>query len=98
MHIVLVGLNHRTAPVALREQLALADCGLRMALEDLDHCWEPGKASNGRSPVTARIKESVILSTCNRMEVYAVVIGSAADGWQQLESFLAGLQGIPADE
>jgi glutamyl-tRNA reductase len=98
MHIVLVGLNHRTAPVALREQLALADCGLRMALEDLDHRREPGNGRNGQQPVTIRIKESVILSTCNRMEVYAVVIGSAVDGWQQLEVFLAGLQGIPVDE
>lgn len=98
MHIVLVGLNHRTAPVALREQLTLADCGLRMALEDLEHRQEPGNARNGRSPITARIKESVILSTCNRMEVYAVVIGSAADGWRQLETFLAGLQGIPVEE
>lgn len=98
MHIVLVGLNHRTAPVALREQLTLADCGLRMALEDLDHRREPGNGRNGQQPVTIRIKESVILSTCNRMEIYAVVIGSAVDGWQQLEAFLAGLQGIPVDE
>jgi glutamyl-tRNA reductase len=98
MNIVLVGLNHRTAPVALREQLALVDCGLRMALDDLDSRRKAGSKSNGRGPAISRLLESVILSTCNRIEVYAVVTGEPADGWQQLEKFLAGLQGIPLEE
>lgn len=60
MALFLLGLNHRTAPVELREQLALADCGLRMALEEL---------TTDRS---ADLRELVILSTCNRLEVYGV--------------------------
>ncbi len=98
MSIVLVGLNHRTAPVALREQLALADCGLRMALDEL------GKRRQFHHPeidsliAKARLTESVILSTCNRLEIYAVVGGEAAAGWGQLEQYLADLQGVSRDE
>ncbi|MFO7803979.1 MAG: glutamyl-tRNA reductase [Desulfovermiculus sp.] len=56
--IILVGLNHRTAPVDVREQYALPDTGPReLAL------LEPS------SPV----QEALTLSTCNRVEVLAVV-------------------------
>jgi glutamyl-tRNA reductase len=86
MHLILVGLNHRTAPVALREQLALADCSLRMALDDLgQRCRsEPagqtdpennGRYSIPRSPVPVKLTEAVILSTCNRLEIYGVITG-----------------------
>jgi glutamyl-tRNA reductase len=57
MPILLVGLNHGTAPIELREQLALSGADLPRALAELaDHC-----------------SESVILSTCNRLEIYATV-------------------------
>jgi glutamyl-tRNA reductase len=81
--IILVGLNHRTAPVELREQLALSGCALHMALEELTVAAPP-------------IHEHVILSTCNRMEVYAVA-GSAADGWATIEKFLSEVQNIPLE-
>ena len=90
MNIVAVGLNHTTAPVALREQLALNDCGLRMALSDLAACRKIPANGNGQ----ARLLESVILSTCNRLEVYAVVAGSHSAGWRRIERFLADLQGL----
>jgi glutamyl-tRNA reductase len=45
-----------------------------------------------------RITENIILSTCNRLEVYAVTTGEAADGWQLIVQFLSGLQGIPIEE
>jgi len=96
MQIVLVGLNHRTAPVALREQFTLADCALRMALDDL--ATKPG--SNGKNPqqkVSPRLSESVILSTCNRLEIYATVVGQPEDGWRILEGYMASLQGIPLE-
>lgn len=100
MHLIAVGLNHNTAPVALREQLALNDCGLRMALSDLvasrrrpangygngnGHCH-----GHGHPPLL----ESVILSTCNRLEIYAVVAGEAQAGWHWIQRFLADLQGL----
>lgn len=35
MPLAMVGLNHRTAPVDLREQFCLTGCGIPMALEEL---------------------------------------------------------------
>ena len=94
MQIVAVGLNHTTAPVALREQLALNDCGLRMALSDLAACRRMPANGNGQ----LRLPESVILSTCNRLEVYAVVAGEPKVGWQRIEHFLSDLQGLDLAE
>lgn len=95
MALILVGLNHRTAPVELREQLALTGCGLTMALEELQA--EPTGSGNGSgaSAGAARLHEGVIVSTCNRLEVYAVVGGRAEKGWAAIETFLSRLQGIP---
>lgn len=56
--IVATGLNHRTAPVDLRERFAVAPDDLPAALESL--LAQPG------------VQEAVILSTCNRVEVYSV--------------------------
>ncbi len=56
MEPVVVGVNHRSAPVELREQMALAGDGLRAALNGALHEL-PGD-------------EVVILSTCNRLELY----------------------------
>ncbi|MBB6050668.1 glutamyl-tRNA reductase [Armatimonas rosea] len=59
MSVVLLGVNHHTAPVALRERLALSGCALRTALEELR--------------ATELFSEAVLLSTCNRLELYAVL-------------------------
>jgi len=56
--IVVLGVNHRTAPLSLREKLAFDDGAARAALE--------------RLRADGRLMESVILSTCNRTELYAV--------------------------
>ncbi|GGH89073.1 glutamyl-tRNA reductase [Pullulanibacillus pueri] len=58
MHILVVGLNHRTAPVEIREQYAIAETALEEALLELRQ--------------QKSIFENVILSTCNRTEVYIV--------------------------
>jgi glutamyl-tRNA reductase len=58
MSLFVSGLSHRTAPVAIREQLAVEEDKLREMLRDLQGA---GVAS-----------EMVILSTCNRVEVYGV--------------------------
>ena len=57
MSIVLVGLNHRTAPVALRERLAFTD----------EVCTESLRALVDGTVV----REGLIVSTCNRVEVLA---------------------------
>src|SRR5436309_1715566 len=59
MNIIAVGLNHRTAPVELRERFAVSESRLPEALARLKR-W-PG------------IDEGCILSTCNSVELYAVV-------------------------
>ena len=66
MGIVLVGVSHKTAPVELREQLAFDDQRLPLALMQLiEH---------------EAIKEGLILSTCNRIEVIAATPESPAIG------------------
>ena len=59
MHIVLVGLNHQSAPVELRERLAFRH----------DHLPE----AFARLRQEVGIREAAILSTCNRVEIYAGV-------------------------
>lgn len=56
MFIVLLGINHRTAPVEIREKLSISPASLGNALEILRHV--PG------------VEGGVILSTCNRLEIY----------------------------
>lgn len=56
MPIITYGLNHTTASIALREQLFFAQEKLPIYLQDL--CNQPN------------IREAVILSTCNRTEIY----------------------------
>lgn len=95
MNIVLVGLNHRTAPISLREQLSLAECGTRMALEDMGITQD----NTQDNKVTATpLKEVVILSTCNRLEVYASVTGDRITGQNFIEAYLANLQGLALED
>jgi len=89
--IVMMGLNHRTAPVELRETLALSGCSLRMALEDLRAMAHEHAPGGGHG-----LDEAVILSTCNRLEVYAS-FHDARRGPEVLTRFLGGLQNVAAD-
>lgn len=74
MHFIVVGLSHKTAPIEVREKLAVPSSRLGEALHRL--CVYPG------------IKEGFLLSTCNRVEVYAVVNDMEA-GYAGVQSFLA---------
>lgn len=58
MPLFVAGLSHRNAPVALREQLALEEDKLREVLADV--------------AATGVAREVLVLSTCNRVEVYGV--------------------------
>ena len=83
MNVLLVGLNHRTAPVAIRERLAISEERLGEALY--------------RLTADPAIEEGFILSTCNRVEVYAVARETTA-GFAALERFLlATAPDLPAD-
>ena len=59
MHIAVVGLSHRTAPVEIRERLSIPEQSMEMSLQTL----------RGNDQVL----EASILSTCNRLEIYTLV-------------------------
>jgi glutamyl-tRNA reductase len=80
MEIVLIGLNHRTAPVELRERVAFTPESARAAAEQL--------RSGGV------LSETLVLSTCNRSELYGVPPESAHDSAAALELFLAAFHKV----
>ncbi|MDH4029097.1 MAG: glutamyl-tRNA reductase [Nitrospirota bacterium] len=82
MNILVIGLNHKTAPIEVREKLAFDGPKLEEALNLLKDSGE--------------IKENIILSTCNRVEIYASVNDPEA-GAKSIKDFLAGYHKIPAD-
>jgi glutamyl-tRNA reductase len=82
MHIIVVGLSHKATPVELRERLHFPETALEGPLEKLAHYTEGG--------------DRVILSTCNRVEVYAHV-PHLAHGDSRLRQFLSDVHGIPLD-
>jgi glutamyl-tRNA reductase len=84
MHIHCLGINHTTASVSLRERLAFDDDSLRAALSRL-----------GCGGLEDWFNELVILSTCNRIELYAVSPRLDSDS---LKLFLSEARGVPADE
>jgi glutamyl-tRNA reductase len=75
--ILAVGLTHREAPVELRERLAIPESHLDQAIARLGEF----------------VPEGVILSTCNRTEVYARV-GHQQSGQRELTRFLAEVSGL----
>jgi glutamyl-tRNA reductase len=87
-HILLVGVNHTTAPVALRERLSIAGTALTDALTRFS-------GSNGHG--SSLFPEGVILSTCNRLEIYAVA-GDVDRGHEALTQFLSQDRNVPIDE
>jgi glutamyl-tRNA reductase len=88
VNILAIGLNHKTAPVEVRERLAFTGSRLRQALSALAEC---------RAGQDGVLREGVILSTCNRTEIYALA-EDAVRGHQYLLRFLSERQGLPAAE
>ena len=81
MHVLLVGASHRTAPVELREQLDFCSRGLDRAVVAL-----AGRASTN---------EAVVLSTCNRAELYVACYDASAT-FEDLVAFFSEFQQLPA--
>ena len=83
MSVLVVGLSHRTAPVELLERAALpADASVKL-LDDVVASDHAG--------------EAMVLSTCNRVEVYADV-DKFHGGVAQTSELLARRTGVPIDE
>ncbi|HEY3763315.1 MAG TPA: glutamyl-tRNA reductase [Verrucomicrobiae bacterium] len=74
MNIVVIGLSHHTSPVEMRERFAFPDAEIPAALKRLR---ESGVA-----------EEAVILSTCNRVEIYAATALQPAQAFAELLKFL----------
>lgn len=83
MHrIVVVGLSHKTAPVEIREKFSFNQQELESGLEDLY--------------TRENIEECLIVSTCNRVEIYAV--SENADACvEDIKEFLSGFHSVPAE-
>lgn len=79
--LVVLGLNHRTAALAMREQLAISPAELPLALQQLRDAASP-------------LEEVVVLSTCNRVECYAVAPDATA-AYRHLEEFLIRRANLP---
>jgi glutamyl-tRNA reductase len=83
MSLLVVGLNHRTVPVALLERLSVAPDALPKALHSLLR--------------REHLAEAVLLSTCNRTEVYAHAT-MFHPAMQDVGDFLADVSGVDPSE
>ncbi|MER2028146.1 MAG: glutamyl-tRNA reductase [Solibacillus sp.] len=83
MHTLVVGLNYKTAPVEIREKLSFIESDLPNAMEALQK--------------QKSILENVIISTCNRTEIYAVV-DQLHTGRYYIKQFLANWFNIPMEQ
>jgi glutamyl-tRNA reductase len=82
MHLVVIGLNHTTAPVDVRERFSVPESRLPDALSKLRMC--------------GCVSECCILSTCNRTELYAVT--QSRDDDAVLIDYLSALTGVPTEQ
>ncbi len=80
MHFAVIGLNHRTAPIEVRERLTFPDSRLPHALSALAERPE--------------FVESAILSTCNRTEIYTVIPHPGHE--RAVQQFLSEYHDVPA--
>jgi glutamyl-tRNA reductase len=74
MSVVVIGLSHRTSPVEMRERFAFAEAKIPDALKSLR---DSGIAD-----------EAVIVSTCNRVEIFAATPLESAKAFAELKKFL----------
>jgi len=83
VRLLALGVDHRSAPATVREALAFGDSRLGEGLDAL------GRAFPGN--------EFVVLSTCNRVEVYAAGPAEAAPEVEALSEFLSDFHGLRPD-
>ena len=83
MHIAVVGLSHRTAPVEIRERLSIAEQAIEDSLQRLRSSDE--------------VLEASILSTCNRLEIYTL-LRHPDQGVSAVGNFLSDHSGLQLEE
>jgi glutamyl-tRNA reductase len=74
MSVIVIGISHRTAPVTVRENFAFSEASIPGALTHLKQ--------------TGLVREAVILSTCNRVEIYAATDSDNEQAFEALRHFL----------
>ena len=84
MNIIVLGINHKTAPVEVREKYSFKEEELPDALQTLKNIEE--------------VLECVILSTCNRVELYALMLTEDIEGLLDFLSGRARLKGQSLDQ
>lgn len=82
MNILVIGLNHKTASVEIREKVAFGGEKLAEAVNILKNA--------------PQVKESIVLSTCNRVEIYAGAPGSDR-GAEAIKQFIADFHRVQKD-
>jgi glutamyl-tRNA reductase len=80
MNIAVVGLSHKTAPVEIREKLSIQEAKIESSIAHL--LGYP------------HIQEVAIISTCNRLEIYAVAL-ETEQGVREIVQFLSEQSNIP---
>ena len=80
MEIVLVGLNHRSAPVEVREKVSFTNDQARQAAEELR--------------ARGILHETLVLSTCNRSEIYGVPPETARESAAALSNYLSSFHSV----
>jgi glutamyl-tRNA reductase len=83
MHLIIAGLNHKTASVEIRDRIHFPTETIQEAYEILN--------------TYPSIKGSVILSTCNRVEIYASV-EKVDDAFDEIEEFICKFNNVNRDE
>ncbi len=81
MPLLVIGLNHTTAPISIRERVTFGPDIIVAALRNLTE--QPG------------VHEAVILSTCNRTEVYC---SAETDAIESTRDWLAGFHGLAVED
>src|SRR5688500_4865074 len=74
MPLIAIGMNHRSSPVEVRERFAFEEKEIPATLEEL--------RSRGL------VSEGVIVSTCNRVELYAVIEGHEREALDNIRAYL----------
>jgi glutamyl-tRNA reductase len=82
-HLLLVGLSHRTAPVEIRERIDLQTRGISATLREL--------------LARGSVREAVVVSTCNRVELY-VACDDVARAQSDLVGFITEMLNVPMTE
>jgi glutamyl-tRNA reductase len=97
MQLLTIGINHHTAPVALRERVAFPLEQIKPALQTLKQAWQNrGLAGQAEAPPLGGLAEAAILSTCNRTEIYCATDDRAAR--EQAVLWLSKYHNLPVEE